>query len=190
MFFCFLSSPHTRQLSAKRFVNVRMFNGRYLVDIREYYIDDAGERKPGRKGGSCHCVCGNPSLHTSTSTSVLTEVNRSNGTIKLSCAGSIFINSRFRGQSSWSGCYVPYFLDYFLRVLLISDHTYPWVQYEGGYKTRVGSFNFSLVWRALQSLMRHQSAHEWRLCTAQILGTYSAVQCMSTNQLDKRSESS
>ena len=30
---------------------MRMFNGRYLVDIREYYTDDAGERKPGRKGG-------------------------------------------------------------------------------------------------------------------------------------------
>ena len=31
-----------------------MFNGRYLVDIREYYTDDAGERKPGRKGGSAY----------------------------------------------------------------------------------------------------------------------------------------
>lgn len=31
-------------------MNVRLFNGRYLVDIREYYEDDAGERKPGRKG--------------------------------------------------------------------------------------------------------------------------------------------
>ena len=52
MFCCrLLFSPHTQQLSAKRFVNVRMFNGRYLVDIREYYTDDAGERKPGRKGG-------------------------------------------------------------------------------------------------------------------------------------------
>ena len=37
-------------LRATLYTNVRMFNGRYLVDIREYYIDDAGERKPGRKG--------------------------------------------------------------------------------------------------------------------------------------------
>ena len=46
--------PHTHtmylQLSAKRFVNVRTFNGKVLVDIREYYTDDSGERKPGRKG--------------------------------------------------------------------------------------------------------------------------------------------
>lgn len=41
------SSP---QLSAKRFVNVRSFNGKVLVDIREYYNDDSGERKPGKKG--------------------------------------------------------------------------------------------------------------------------------------------
>jgi len=48
----FCCSPFLHlQLSAKRFVNVRMFNGRYLVDIREFYTDDAGERKPGRKGG-------------------------------------------------------------------------------------------------------------------------------------------
>ena len=38
------------QLSAKRFVNVRTFNGKVLVDIREYYTDDSGERKPGKKG--------------------------------------------------------------------------------------------------------------------------------------------
>lgn len=37
-------------LSAKRFVNVRAFKGKVLVDIREYYTDDAGERKPGKKG--------------------------------------------------------------------------------------------------------------------------------------------
>lgn len=41
------------QLSAKRFVNVRTFNGKVLVDIREYYTDDSGERKPGRKGQYC-----------------------------------------------------------------------------------------------------------------------------------------
>ena len=50
----------------------------------------------------------------------------------------------------------PYFLDYFPRVLLISDLTYPRVQYEGGNKTRAGSINFSLVRRALQSRVRHR----------------------------------
>ena len=43
--------------------------------------------------------------------------------------------------------YIPYFLDYFLRVLFISDQTYMRVQYRGGNKTRAGSINFSLVWR-------------------------------------------
>lgn len=42
----------TLQLSMKRFVNVHTFNGKILVDIREYYEDDAGELKPGRKGDS------------------------------------------------------------------------------------------------------------------------------------------
>ena len=38
------------QISNKRFVNVRVFNGKFLVDIREYWYDDAGTRKPGKKG--------------------------------------------------------------------------------------------------------------------------------------------
>lgn len=38
------------QISNKRFVSVRMFQGRFLVDIREYWYDDAGTRKPGKKG--------------------------------------------------------------------------------------------------------------------------------------------
>ena len=40
------------QLSAKRFVNVREFRGKVLIDIREYYTDDAGELKPGKRGKS------------------------------------------------------------------------------------------------------------------------------------------
>ena len=36
---------------------------------------------------------------------------------------------------------LPYFLNYFPRVLLISDLTYPRVQYEGGSKTKVGSIS-------------------------------------------------
>ena len=57
---------------------------------------------------------------------------------------------------SWSRVtYIPYFL----RVLLISDRSYLRVQYEGGNKTRVSSINFSLVWHALQSRVRHRNAH-------------------------------
>ncbi|CAI8040648.1 Activated RNA polymerase II transcriptional coactivator p15 [Geodia barretti] len=37
------------EISNKRFVNVRVYNGRFLVDIREYWYDD-GVRKPGKKG--------------------------------------------------------------------------------------------------------------------------------------------
>ena len=55
---------------------------------------------------------------------------------------------------------LPYFLDYFLRVLLISDRTYPQVQYKGRNKTRAGSINFSLVWHALQSRVGHSNAHD------------------------------
>ena len=55
---------------------------------------------------------------------------------------------------------------------------------------RTGSINFSLVRHVLQSCMHHRNAHDWRLCTAQMLGIYSAVQCVSTDRLDKQSESS
>ena len=41
--------------------------------------------------------------------------------------------------------------DYSPQVLLISDHTYPRVQYEGGNKMRAGSINLSLVQCVLQS---------------------------------------
>lgn len=37
------------QLSRQKFVNVREFRGRILIDIREYY-DAGGEMKPGKKG--------------------------------------------------------------------------------------------------------------------------------------------
>ncbi|CAH1253271.1 activated RNA polymerase II transcriptional coactivator p15-like isoform X2 [Branchiostoma lanceolatum] len=37
------------QLSNKRFISVREFKGKCLIDIREYYDAD-GELKPGRKG--------------------------------------------------------------------------------------------------------------------------------------------
>ena len=41
-----------------------------------------------------------------------------------------------------------YFLDYFPRVPLISDCTYPRVQYEGRNKPSAGSINVSLAWHA------------------------------------------
>ena len=62
---------------------------------------------------------------------------------------------------------------------------------EGGNKTRE-SLNSCLVRRVLQSRARHRSATRLMSLygTNTILGTYSAVQCVSTDQLDKRSESS
>ena len=38
------------QLSRQRFVNVREFRGKVLVDIREYYEPNVGDLKPGKKG--------------------------------------------------------------------------------------------------------------------------------------------
>jgi hypothetical protein len=38
------------QLSNNRFVSVSLFKGKVRVDVREYYLDDNGERKPGKKG--------------------------------------------------------------------------------------------------------------------------------------------
>ena len=38
------------QLSKTRFVNVREFRGKVLVDIREYYNNSDGDLKPGKKG--------------------------------------------------------------------------------------------------------------------------------------------
>ena len=33
-----------------RYVSVRDFKGKILIDIREYWMDSEGEMKPGRKG--------------------------------------------------------------------------------------------------------------------------------------------
>jgi len=38
------------QLSQNRFISVSDFKGKKRVDIREYYLNDDGERKPGKKG--------------------------------------------------------------------------------------------------------------------------------------------
>uniref|UniRef100_A0A131Z2M9 Activated RNA polymerase II transcriptional coactivator p15 n=1 Tax=Rhipicephalus appendiculatus TaxID=34631 RepID=A0A131Z2M9_RHIAP len=37
-------------LAKKRYVSVREFKGRVMVDIREYYEDGNGDLKPGKKG--------------------------------------------------------------------------------------------------------------------------------------------
>ncbi|XP_072050874.1 activated RNA polymerase II transcriptional coactivator p15-like [Amphiura filiformis] len=41
---------HMYALSATRFINVREFRGKVLVDIREYYNNSDGDLKPGKKG--------------------------------------------------------------------------------------------------------------------------------------------
>jgi len=40
------------QIGKMRFVSVSEFKGKKLVNIREYYMDNEGETKPGRKGNS------------------------------------------------------------------------------------------------------------------------------------------
>ncbi|XP_063051309.1 SUB1 regulator of transcription b [Engraulis encrasicolus] len=38
------------QIGKMRYVSVRDFKGKVLIDIREYWMDQAGEMKPGKKG--------------------------------------------------------------------------------------------------------------------------------------------
>ncbi|CAK6450586.1 unnamed protein product [Pipistrellus nathusii] len=38
------------QIGKMRYVSVRDFRGKVLIDIREYWMDPEGEMKPGRKG--------------------------------------------------------------------------------------------------------------------------------------------
>lgn len=38
------------QIGKMRYVSVRDFKGKVLIDIREYFMDQQGEMKPGRKG--------------------------------------------------------------------------------------------------------------------------------------------
>ncbi|XP_040833375.1 activated RNA polymerase II transcriptional coactivator p15 [Ochotona curzoniae] len=38
------------QIGKMRYVSVRDFKGKVLIDIREYWMDSEGEMKPGRKG--------------------------------------------------------------------------------------------------------------------------------------------
>ncbi|XP_051825508.1 activated RNA polymerase II transcriptional coactivator p15 isoform X3 [Antechinus flavipes] len=41
---------HMFQIGKMRYVSVRDFKGKVLIDIREYWMDQEGEMKPGRKG--------------------------------------------------------------------------------------------------------------------------------------------
>lgn len=47
------------QIGKMRYVSVRDFKGKVLIDIREYWMDQAGDMKPGKKGRSTlialHC---------------------------------------------------------------------------------------------------------------------------------------
>lgn len=43
-------SEHSIKLSNNRYLTVSEFKNKVRVDIREYYMNDAGERKPGKKG--------------------------------------------------------------------------------------------------------------------------------------------
>ncbi len=38
------------QLSNNRFITISEFRNKVRVDIREYYLNDSGEKKPGKKG--------------------------------------------------------------------------------------------------------------------------------------------
>ncbi|XP_040193941.1 activated RNA polymerase II transcriptional coactivator p15 [Rana temporaria] len=38
------------QIGKMRYVSVRDFKGKVLIDVREYFMDQQGELKPGRKG--------------------------------------------------------------------------------------------------------------------------------------------
>ena len=40
----------TWTLAPKRFVKIRTFKGKKYVDIREFWTDDKGDLKPGKKG--------------------------------------------------------------------------------------------------------------------------------------------
>lgn len=47
---------HLFQIGKMRYVSVRDFKGKVLIDIREYWMDQAGDMKPGKKG-NCQTCC-------------------------------------------------------------------------------------------------------------------------------------
>lgn len=48
---CFL------QIGKMRYVSVRDFKGKVLIDIREYWMNQDGEMKPGKKGNPISVPC-------------------------------------------------------------------------------------------------------------------------------------
>ncbi|XP_056602394.1 SUB1 regulator of transcription b [Triplophysa dalaica] len=44
------SEDNMFQIGKLRYVSVRDFKGKVLIDVREYWMDQAGEMKPGKKG--------------------------------------------------------------------------------------------------------------------------------------------
>jgi hypothetical protein len=48
--FIFPSLVQMFDLGNKRYASVREFRGKALIDVREYYLDNKGELKPGKKG--------------------------------------------------------------------------------------------------------------------------------------------
>lgn len=44
------SGDNSFQLSNNRYLTISEFKNKVRVDIREYYFDSTGERKPGKKG--------------------------------------------------------------------------------------------------------------------------------------------
>ncbi|KAG1937345.1 activated RNA polymerase II transcriptional coactivator p15 [Pimephales promelas] len=44
------SDDNMFQIGKLRYVSVRDFKGKVLIDVREYWMDQAGEMKPGKKG--------------------------------------------------------------------------------------------------------------------------------------------
>ncbi|KAA0717316.1 Activated RNA polymerase II transcriptional coactivator p15 SUB1 -like protein [Triplophysa tibetana] len=44
------SEDNMFQIGKMKYVSVRDFKGKVLIDVREYWMDQAGEMKPGKKG--------------------------------------------------------------------------------------------------------------------------------------------
>ncbi|XP_075040756.1 activated RNA polymerase II transcriptional coactivator p15 [Mixophyes fleayi] len=44
------SDDNMFQIGKMRYVSVRDFKGKVLIDVREYFMDNSGDMKPGRKG--------------------------------------------------------------------------------------------------------------------------------------------
>uniref|UniRef100_A0A7N9IAR5 Activated RNA polymerase II transcriptional coactivator p15 n=1 Tax=Macaca fascicularis TaxID=9541 RepID=A0A7N9IAR5_MACFA len=50
LFITFITGSPAQEIGKMRYVSVRDFKGKVLIDIREYWMDPEGEMKPGRKG--------------------------------------------------------------------------------------------------------------------------------------------